>query len=143
MEKKNVLVLWLTFVRIEFMGLAFYRKYRPQSFSEIIGQEHIVSVLQKSILAGKTHHAYLFIGSRGTGKTFTARVLAKSLNCEKRAKDSAEPCNDCNHCIAITKGSYLDLLEIDAASNRGIDEIRDLREKIKLSPRGAVESLPD
>lgn len=118
------------------MDLALYRKYRPQIFADIIGQDHIVNILQKSLIDQKVHHAYLFIGSRGTGKTSTARILAKSLNCERRAKDPKifEPCNTCSRCKGIMNSSYMDLIEIDAASNRGVDEIRDLREKIKLSP---------
>lgn len=114
--------------------MALYRKYRPQRFADLLGQDHIVGVLQKSLQTQKIHHAYLFIGSRGTGKTSTARIVAKALNCLNFDEKSAEPCNKCLVCQSISEGRYLDLLEIDAASNRGIDEIRDLREKIKLSP---------
>lgn len=117
----------------------FYRKYRPQKLADLIGQEHVRETLLASLESGKIGHGYLFSGPRGSGKTSTARILAKALNCEVYAKDKknhkyGEPCNKCNACREITDGSYLDLIEIDAASNRGIDEIRDLRDKIKLSP---------
>jgi len=120
--------------------VVLYRKYRPQKISEIIGQPSITESLLKALQGGKISHAYLFTGSRGTGKTSLARILAKAINCQKAATNKeelrkfGEPCNNCSTCKAITEGRYLDLIEIDAASNRGIDEIRDLREKIKLSP---------
>ena len=120
--------------------MVLYRKYRPQSFSDLIGQSHIKEALLSSLKNGKISHAYLFSGPRGTGKTSTARIFAKAVNCEKKVKTIGsvvsfdEPCNNCNSCLAITEGRHLDLIEIDAASNRGIDEIRELREKIKLSP---------
>src|SRR3990170_6917097 len=122
----------------------FYRKYRPQSFSKIIGQKHIVETLLSQLKSGKIGHGYLFAGPRGTGKTSCARIFAKAVNCQKsdirgRKSDKSEirngePCNKCDSCLAITGGFHLDLIEIDAASNRGIEEIRDLREKIKLAP---------
>lgn len=112
--------------------LALYRKWRPQTFGEIIGQEHITRTLKNAVESGRTGHAYLFCGTRGTGKTTTAKVLAKALNCTERA--GAEPCNRCEVCKNITDGLSVDVIEIDAASNRGIDEIRDLREKIKFAP---------
>lgn len=112
--------------------LALYREWRPQTFGEIIGQEHITRTLENAVEAGRVGHAYLFCGTRGTGKTTTAKVLAKALNCPHR--EGAEPCNRCTGCRAITEGLSVDVIEVDAASNRGIDEIRDLREKIKFAP---------
>ncbi|RLG98947.1 DNA polymerase III subunit gamma/tau [Candidatus Bathyarchaeota archaeon] len=114
------------------MPLVFYRKYRPKTFSEIIGQEHIVQTLKNAISTGMISHAYLFSGPRGTGKTSLARLLAKALNCENRK--GAEPCNKCSSCIEINEGRALDLIEIDAASHRGIDEIRELRDGIRFAP---------
>src|SRR4029077_6031272 len=113
---------------------SLYRKYRSQTFGDLVGQEAASRALQGAILSARAAHAYLFSGSRGTGKTSAARLLAKALNCTGRARDSAEPCNKCQSCIEMTAGSALDLIEIGAASNRGIDEIRDLREKVNLAP---------
>src|SRR3990167_8876021 len=112
--------------------LVIARKYRPQSFDEIVGQEHVTQTLKSAIAQGKVAHAYLFSGPRGVGKTSAARILAKSLNCEKGI--SADPCQKCTNCVEITQGSSLDVLEIDGASNRGIDEVRALRENVKFSP---------
>jgi len=111
---------------------ALYRELRPQRFSELVGQEHVSRTLRGALIRGWVSHAYLFSGPRGTGKTSAARILAKSVNCA--AGEDGEPCNTCPSCQAITEGRSLDVVEIDAASNRGIDEIRDLREKVRFSP---------
>ena len=113
---------------------SLYRKYRSQTFADLVGQDAASRALQGAIVSGRVAHAYLFSGSRGTGKTSAARLLAKSLNCTDRARSSAEPCNRCESCLEVMAGSSLDLIEIDAASNRGIDDVRDLREKVNLAP---------
>ncbi len=111
---------------------ALYLKYRPQTFEEVSGQEPITRTLRNALRQGKVRHAYLFTGPRGTGKTTTARLLAKAVNCH--APEGERPCNACPICVAINEGRLLDLIEIDAASNRGIDEIRDIREKVGFRP---------
>ena len=112
--------------------VALYRKWRPQGFSELVGQEHVSRTIAQAIESGRVGHAYLFSGPRGTGKTSTAKILAKALNCEKGP--SAEPCNECESCRRVNDGTSMDVMEIDAASNRGIDEIRELRETVKFAP---------
>jgi len=111
-----------------------YRKYRPQNFTEVVGQNHIKVTLENEIQSGRIAHAYLFCGPRAVGKTTIARVIAKAVNCLKRKEGESEPCNKCEVCEEITAGRSLDIIEIDAASNRGIDDIRSLRENIKLLP---------
>ncbi len=115
------------------MSLVLYRKYRPQKFSEIIGQEHVIKTITNAVSRENISHAYLFCGPRGSGKTTIARLLAKAVNCQN-LKDSFEPCNKCPSCLDISSGRSVDLIEIDAASHRGIDEIRELREGIKFAP---------
>src|SRR5207253_946613 len=111
---------------------SLYRKYRSQTFADLVGQDAASRALQGAIVSSRVAHAYLFSGSRGTVKTSAARLLAKALNCTGRSRDPAEPCNRCQSCVEMTAGSALDLIEIDAASNRGIDAIRDLREKVQV-----------
>jgi DNA polymerase-3 subunit gamma/tau len=111
---------------------ALYRKYRPTRFSEIVGQEHIKRLLKNALEKRRISHAYIFAGPRGTGKTTTARIIAKSLNCEKNQYE--EPCNECVSCKAIDSGSHLDVIELDAASNRGIDEVRKIRDGVNFTP---------
>lgn len=114
---------------------ALYRTYRPQKFSEVIGQDHIVRTLQNSLASGKISHAYLFSGPRGTGKTTVARIFAKALNCA--APRESEPCGECLSCREIAEGNSPDVVEIDAASNNGVEEIRDIRDKVKFLPSGS------
>ena len=109
-----------------------YGKWRPRGFEEVVGQDHVVETLRNALVTDKVAHAYLFAGPRGTGKTTTARILAKAVNCTTRV--SGEPCNACPSCDAINRGAALDLIEMDAASNRGIDDVRELRDKIAFAP---------
>ena len=114
---------------------AFYRVYRPQSFREMSGQTHVKRTLQNALIANKTTHAYLFSGPRGTGKTSTAKIFAKALNCEKAPTN--EPCNECPTCVSITEGSHPDVIEFDAASNSRVEEMRDIIEKVRFAPANA------
>ncbi len=110
------------------------RKWRPQTFADVVGQQHVTRTLSNAIVSGRVAHAYIFSGARGVGKTTTARILAKALNCAKGP--AAEPCNECDSCREIGQGNALDVIEIDAASNRGIDQIRELREMVRYAPSG-------
>ena len=112
---------------------ALYRRYRPARFDDFVGQEAIIKTLRSQVMSGRIAHAYLFCGTRGTGKTSTAKVFARAVNCEN--PDRGEPCGQCAACRALSAESSLDILEIDAASNNGVDEIRDLREKVKYPPQ--------
>jgi DNA polymerase-3 subunit gamma/tau len=117
------------------LTLALYRRYRPATFAEVVGQEHVTDALRQALLSGRVHHAYLFSGPRGCGKTSSARILARSLNCENGP--TPEPCGTCEQCVAITAGNSLDVVEIDAASHGGVDDARDLRERAFFSPVSA------
>lgn len=118
-------------------NLVLYRKYRPQNFSDVIGQDHITKTIENEIKSGHVAHAYLFSGPRGCGKTTTARIIARAVNCLNRKSGEAEPCGKCASCLDIANNRSMDLVEIDAASHRGIDDIRELREGIKFAPSKA------
>ncbi len=114
---------------------SLYRRHRPGSFDEVVGQTHVVRTLRNAVEQGKVHHAYLFIGSRGTGKTSMAKILARSLNCE-RGGPTVNPCGECESCVTIAAGTSVDVIEMDAASNRSVDDVRDLRERVAYAPAG-------
>lgn len=114
---------------------ALYRRWRPQTFDEVVGQGHVVRTLRNALTSGRVHHAYLFAGPRGTGKTTTARLLAKAVNC--LAPEDRRPCNECAICQAVNEGRLIDLIEIDAASNTGVDNVRELRERVGFRPNEA------
>ena len=115
------------------MEQALYLKWRPTAFDEMVGQEHITRTLRSALKSGRIRHAYLFSGPRGTGKTTSARLLAKAVNCLDPDPDK-RPCNQCEPCIAVNEGRFLDLIEIDAATHTGVDDVRELRDKIAFSP---------
>lgn len=119
------------------MSEVIYRKYRPQKFKDLIGQEHVRRTIENEVATDKIAHAYLFTGPRGIGKTTAARLLAKAVNCLERQPGESEPCGKCTNCRQLIDGRFLDLIEIDAASNRGINEIRELRERVRYSPSSA------
>jgi DNA polymerase-3 subunit gamma/tau len=112
--------------------IALYRSWRPQTFGDVVGQDHIIQTLQNSLSEGRLNHAYLFSGPRGTGKTTAAKLLAKAVNCLNGP--TPEPCNTCDSCRRISEGAVMDVIELDAASNNGVDEIRDIRDKVKYAP---------
>ena len=114
------------------MYQALYRKWRPQTFADVIGQQHITDTLRAQLQSGRLSHAYLFTGTRGTGKTTCAKILARAVNCEHPV--NGDPCNECAACRGILDGSVLDVTEIDAASNNGVDNIRDLRDETRYTP---------
>ena len=109
------------------------RKWRPQQFEQVVGQDHVIQTLARAIQTNRVAHAYLFVGPRGTGKTTTARLLAKALNCQKRGKN-ADPCDKCDSCKEIVAGNSLDVIEIDGASNNNVDQVRDLRDNVRYAP---------
>ena len=113
-------------------GASLYRRHRPQSFDDVVGQEHVVRTLRNAVERDRVHHAYLFVGSRGTGKTSVAKILARSLNCVQGP--TVTPCGECESCRTIAAGSSLDVIEMDAASNRSVDDIRELRERVGYAP---------
>ncbi|HYP54832.1 MAG TPA: DNA polymerase III subunit gamma/tau [Solirubrobacterales bacterium] len=112
---------------------SLYRRHRPGSFDEVVGQQHVVRTLRNAVEQDKVHHAYLFVGSRGTGKTSMAKILARSLNCE-RGGPTVTPCGECESCVTIAAGTSIDVIEMDAASNRSVDDVRDLRERVAYAP---------
>ncbi|MBQ2274794.1 MAG: DNA polymerase III subunit gamma/tau, partial [Clostridia bacterium] len=117
------------------MYQALYRKYRPLTFSDVVGQSHITETLKNELSEGKLSHAYLFTGTRGTGKTSCAKILARAVNCENL--QNGDPCGECAACRAILSGEVMDIVELDAASNNGVDDVRELRDQITFTPANA------
>src|ERR1700742_2513927 len=113
-------------------GPSLYRRHRPRTFSDVVGQEQVVRTLTNAVSRGQVHHAYLFVGSRGTGKTSMAKILAACLNCEQGP--TVQPCGECESCLSIARASSLDVIEMDAASNNSVDDIRELRESVAYAP---------
>ena len=111
---------------------ALYRKYRPKTFSDVVGQEHITNTLKNELSKGKAVHAYLFTGTRGTGKTSCAKILAKAVNC--LSPENGDPCLKCESCLSVENGENTDIVEIDAASNNSVDSIRELRDRVAFAP---------
>jgi len=118
---------------------SLYRKWRPKTFADVCGQEHITKVLQNQVASGKVSHAYLFCGSRGTGKTTCAKILAKAVNCESPV--NGNPCNKCDSCVGIEGGRIIDVIEMDAASNNGVDNIREMREEVAYTPGESMKKV--
>jgi len=125
----------LAFQPMSTESTSLYRRHRPGSFDEVVGQQHVVRTLRNAVEQGKVHHAYLFVGSRGTGKTSMAKILARSLNCE-RGGPTVTPCGECESCLTIAAGTSIDVIEMDAASNRSVDDVRELRERVAYAPAG-------
>src|SRR3712207_1857410 len=110
---------------------SLYRRHRPRTFADVVGQEHVVRTLRNAIEQGKVHHAYLFVGSRGTGKTSMAKMLAACLNCENGGP-TVTPCGTCDSCVSIANATSMDVIEMDAASNNSVDDIRELRDSVQF-----------
>ena len=121
------------------MYQALYRKWRPRTFDDVVGQEHITDTLKRQVAAGRLSHAYLFTGTRGTGKTSCAKILARAVNC--RTPQDGNPCNRCPACLGIENGSILDVLELDAASNNGVDQVRALRDEAVYTPAAVAKRV--